>query len=356
MYNIASIGGTSLDRFKLINDILNIENVTSIDQLKSLIDKNYIVVINGLKNNPKEEYAEFIDFLNTNKIHVIVDAMYEASIMKFHHIGLTTTTTLLTSNLLSTHHDFFDNVITVPYFMLQSYGLLKKVLDKQPVTIEEHLQSSKKSFLCLNGVNKPSRRFVYDYCRQNNLIKDSIFSFVNRHAGNQTIKEYPTIMLDEDIQDSDDGVTWDNDYRDSWFKDTIFNLVTESSANNDANEGIEVLWQFDKCFFPTEKTFKPIFNNHPFICIADVDYHKNLKEHFGFELYDEIWDYDFDSIKEKEPRWLKVCYQVSYYQKEGIDYNKISEKLQHNQQIFLNEEQHKKTIGNILKQIDNLYV
>ena len=52
-------------------------------------------------------------------------------------------------------------------------------------------------------------------------------------------------------------------------------------------------------------------------------------------LYDEIWDYDFDSIKEKEPRWLKVCYQVSYYQKEGIDYNKISEKLQHNQQIFL---------------------
>ena len=55
MYNIASIGGTSLDRFKLINDIFNIENVTSIDQLKSLIDKNYIVVINGLKNNPKEE-------------------------------------------------------------------------------------------------------------------------------------------------------------------------------------------------------------------------------------------------------------------------------------------------------------
>ena len=40
-------------------------------------------------------------------------------------------------------------------------------------------------------------------------------------------------MLDEDIQDSDDGVTWDNDYRDSWFKDTFFNLVTESSANND---------------------------------------------------------------------------------------------------------------------------
>ena len=33
------------------------------------------------------------------------------------------------------------------------------------------------------------------------VIKDSIFSFVNRHAGNQTIKEYPTIMLDEDIQD-----------------------------------------------------------------------------------------------------------------------------------------------------------
>ena len=86
MYNIASIGGTSLDRFKLINDILNIENVTSIDQLKSLIDKNYIVVINGLKNNPKEEYAGFIDFLNTNKIHVIVDAT-----VSYTHLTLPTT-------------------------------------------------------------------------------------------------------------------------------------------------------------------------------------------------------------------------------------------------------------------------
>ena len=48
MYNIASIGGTHLDCRKLINDILNIENVIAIDsQLKSLIDKNYIVVING---------------------------------------------------------------------------------------------------------------------------------------------------------------------------------------------------------------------------------------------------------------------------------------------------------------------
>ena len=356
MYNIASIGGTTLNRFNLIDNFSNIEDVTSIDQLKSLIDKNYIVVINGLSNNPKGEFAKYIDFLNTNKIHVIIDAMYESSIMKFHHIGLTTTTTLLTSNLLLTHHEFFDNVITVPYFILQSYGLLKNVLDKKPVTIEQHLQSNKKSFLCLNGVNKPSRRFVYNYCMENNLIQEATFSFVNRHAGDQTVKEYPTIMLNEDLEDTGDGVTWDNDYKDCWFKDTYFNLVTESSANNDANEGIEVLWSFDQCFFPTEKTFKPIFNNHPFICISDLHFHKNLKDQFGFELYDEIWDYDFDSIKEKEPRWLGVCDQVSYYNKEGIDYHKISDKLKHNQQIFLNEEQHKKTIGNILKQIDNLYV
>ena len=58
--------------------------------------------------------------------------------------------------------------------------------------------------------------------------------------------------------------------------------------------------------FPTEKTFNSFLTIH-FICIVDVDYHKHLKEHFGFELYDEIWNYDFDSIKEKEPRWLEVC-------------------------------------------------
>ena len=74
MYNIATIGGTTLNRFQLIaEDLINIELVTSLDKLKELIDKNYIVVVNGLNNNPKVEFAKYIEYLNTNDIHVIVD-------------------------------------------------------------------------------------------------------------------------------------------------------------------------------------------------------------------------------------------------------------------------------------------
>lgn len=356
MYNIATIGGTTLNRFQLIaEDLINIELVTSLDKLKELIDKNYIVVVNGLNNNPKVEFAKYIEYLNTNDIHVIVDSMYEANVQKFHDCGFTTTTTLLTSNLLMESHSHFGEVITVPYFMLQSYGLLKYKFKKTPVTFNEHLLSDKKSFLCLNGVNKPGRRFVYNYCMENDLIQEAIFSFHNRDHGS-TFEGYPTITLSDDVKDTNDGVTWDNDYKNSWFENTYFNLVTESSANNDANEGPMPLQSFNNSFFPTEKTFKPIFNNHPFVSISDFEYHKNLKDYLGFELYDEIWDYDFDSKEAPEERWLKLLEQVNVISKEGIDYNLIKEKLEYNQSVFLNEQQHKKTIGNILKQIDNLYV
>jgi len=281
--------------------------------------------------------------------------MYEANVQKFHHCGLTTHTTLLTSNLLIESHEKFDSVITVPYFMLQSYGLFTHVFNKKPLTVNDHLQADKKSFLCLNGVNKPSRRFVYRYCMENNLVQDAIFSFHNRDNDNW-LESFPTIVLDKDIKNTGDGITWDNDYRDSWFKNTHFNLVTESSANNDMNQGPMPLQAFDKCFFPTEKTFKPIFNNHPFITISDFEYHKNLKGNLGFELYEEIWDYTFDSINAHDERWTKLLDQVNVISKEGIDYNLIKEKLEYNQSIFLNKDNHKITIRNILKQIDNLYI
>ena len=75
-----------------------------------------------------------------------------------------------------------------------------------------------------------------------------------------------------------------------------------------------------------------------------------------FELYEEIWDYTFDSINAHDERWTKLLDQVNVISKEGIDYNLIKEKLEYNQSIFLNKDNHKITIRNILKQIDNLYI
>jgi len=355
MYNFIAVGGTSLNRLikldKIFLNSCSIVDATSLDQFKEYIDKGFRPIINGLNNNPTKEFREYIEYVNDNNIHVIIDGLYEANVMKFHHCHITSPTTLLTSNLNMKQHDYFDNVITVPYFVLQTYILYTQEFKVNPIGVQEHLNHTKKSFLCLNGVNRQSRRYVYNYVKENNLLSDAIFSFINRGAGENIISEYPTLLLENDVPNNDDGVTWDNTFNRNWFLNTYFNLVTESSAMNDASSGTMPLHNFENTFFTTEKTLKPIFNCHPFICIADKNYHANLKEVFDIEMYDEIFDYSFDSIGEHEQRYDGVLSQLT----NDVDYMSIKEKLEHNQQLFLDHTRHKDILINMLKQIDNTY-
>lgn len=54
-------------------------------------------------------------------------------------------------------------------------------------------------------------------------------------------------------------------------------------------------------FFITEKTAAPLFYNKLFLVVGNRYYHHNLKL-LGFELYDELFDYSFDSEESIELR------------------------------------------------------
>lgn len=353
MYNFVSLGGTSLNRLKTLNPNINVVEPTDLDDFKKYIDDGYYAIVNGLTNNQMADWQKYIEYMEQNNIHLFVDALYESNLMRFHlPESLNTKTTLLISNSYAENHNYFDNVITVPYFLLQSY-ILWNALENKFLNYNDHIGQNKNSFVCLNGVNKPSRRFVYTYLKEHNLIDDAIFSFVNRHSNDDMISKYPTILLDNDTDDIGDGVTWDNTYRIDWYLNTHFNLVTESTAENETSEGHLPVDKLDNAFFPTEKTFKPIANSHPFITISDLHFYKNLNKSLGFELYDEIWDYSFDNNVNKEIRWKEILDQVKYVSKEGIDYEKSKEKLIYNQNLFLDKNRNENILANFLNQIDN---
>ena len=54
MYNIASIGGTSLDRFKLINDILN--PASSNYSSKDILEKSFTYSLKEARRSFEKEY------------------------------------------------------------------------------------------------------------------------------------------------------------------------------------------------------------------------------------------------------------------------------------------------------------
>ncbi len=59
----------------------------------------------------------------------------------------------------------------------------------------------------------------------------------------------------------------------------------------------------------SEKTYKPLFYKKPFISIAGPYYYETLKE-YGFELYDELFDYTFDIEEDEIVRTNDIMIQL----------------------------------------------
>jgi hypothetical protein len=84
----------------------------------------------------------------------------------------------------------------------------------------------------------------------------------------------------------------------------------------------------------TEKTVTPLMLGKPFIVAGSPGFHKMLKE-WGIELYDEIFDYSFDSIIDTEKRYdllLKNFDELVNYSLRDLNllYTKIKDKIEYN--------------------------
>ena len=52
----------------------------------------------------------------------------------------------------------------------------------------------------------------------------------------------------------------------------------------------------------TEKTVRPMWYGKPFAILGCANYNKHMQEYWGFKLYDEIFDYSYDSIIDDDER------------------------------------------------------
>jgi len=111
----------------------------------------------------------------------------------------------------------------------------------------------------------------------------------------------------------------------SHYADTLFNIISETSFETDSTN-------------LTEKSFKAFANSHPFLIIGDVGSNELVRS-FGFELYDDLVDYSFDSISERDKRLneaLKQIRNVYSIGKDGIIdwYKNNIDKIEYNRNKF----------------------
>lgn len=93
---------------------------------------------------------------------------------------------------------------------------------------------------------------------------------------------------------------------------------------------------FEDRFFLTEKTCIPLIFGKPFLVVGSQNFHKILTE-FGFKLYDEIFDYSFDSIDDIEQRYIGLIQNlINLKDQNYIElYNKIKDKLMYNKNLAI---------------------
>jgi hypothetical protein len=92
-------------------------------------------------------------------------------------------------------------------------------------------------------------------------------------------------------------------------------------------------------FTISEKTAMPLLFNKPFLVAGSMNFHKKLQE-LGFKLYDELFDYRFDSEPDTKIRYDLIAQNVKRYaDKSPIElkeiYDSVFEKCVYNKRVAM---------------------
>ena len=160
-----------------------------------------------------------------------------------------------------------------------------------------------KNGLLLMNLKKLHRDWLYDRLDLTKLL----YSYVENN-----------VFIDNDM--NKDSGEWQRYFNPLWYDTTAFSIVAETTISS--NEPL----------FVTEKTFKPIAYEHPFIVYGQPGILKYLRT-LGFETFESVFDESYDRLLDNNVRLDKIVSQVNEYTHTEFDLN-TKEKLKHNRNLF----------------------
>lgn len=95
----------------------------------------------------------------------------------------------------------------------------------------------------------------------------------------------------------------------------------------------------DEIWILSEKAAMPLFFNKPFLVAGSINFHKHLAE-LGFKLYDELFDYAFDSEPDIKKRYDLLVKNIIPYVNKTPDelkkiYHSVFEKCTYNKKLAM---------------------
>ena len=196
-----------------------------------------------------------------------------------------------------------------PWMLFVVYNLNKKYFE---CTFDNKDEQNLKKFVSLNfmvGPTRAERVKLLDFIQNENID-----CFYSNLFNNITLTEIPEFYPNGYYKNRFDyGVPKE------YFLGLIY-IVTEGSC--------EMSTHF------SEKTYKALYYKKPFISMAGPYWYETF-EKYGFKLYDQIFDYSFDTIENKDERIDDILLQIkslnSYpYEDLSKKIDIIKPKIEHN--------------------------
>lgn len=205
-----------------------------------------------------------------------------------------------TYHLMSMHHNYNHNLIK------SNFDLFDKDINLKDKKINY-------LFCSYNNIAKIHRIKMMNFLANYNLIDKGYISWrdVIRKSDEEMINKpkdmlasyyfYPELythwdpkilILDQSLED-----TFNQEILPPYHTNSFVEIVTESD---------------DNLFLISEKTSKPLLSKTLFLILGSKNFHRNLQK-LGFKLYDELFDYEFDSYPTVEFRIAGIIKNLLKY-------------------------------------------
>jgi len=176
-------------------------------------------------------------------------------------------------------------------------------------------------FICLNNRGHAHRVGTIDKIAESNLFSDGIISWHD-----DTAKVRSLSLKNLHLKSEKDDEQFYQHVLPNEFNNCLINLVTESTVDNYL---IDI----------SEKTINAIIAGMPFIIVGCPGVHKKLQD-LGFELFTEIFDYEFDSFEHIDQRTNSIVEQLAgikekYSKRYNQVYKILQPKISHNRSQLL---------------------
>jgi hypothetical protein len=230
-----------------------------------------------------------------------------------------------------------DNVTEVPEIMDNLWVPVTdpRYLAHKPVPASAMVLQSPNFFRYQDALNwlqkgydqyQPNRQLIHKALMLMNRKKDHRSQLVEKLGTqlDQCVWSYVAQGKQLNHADISPGFDWQRYLNPEWFDQCCFSIVAESLSDRPV----------DRLPFVTEKTWKSVAMQHPFMIVGEpgtLGYLHSL----GFETFENLWPESYDTILSTPHRIDQVVQNVVQYSMEPLDQLTL-QKLEYNRNHFFN--------------------